>query len=86
MNYHITVINKNYFGSRVVIKMKCVRPALDSSWGESSWKSCSILSIHFKGLIGISYFKDTNVWEIKGKELMHDGIFREHISLFYLGT
>lgn len=38
MNYHITVINKNYFGSKVVIKMKCVRSVLRGLWGESSGK------------------------------------------------
>lgn len=75
MNYHITVINKNYFGSKVVIKMKCVRSVLDSLWGDSSWKSSTILYINLKdsedSQICKSMFtkhKDMNIWEIKERE------------------
>lgn len=48
MNYHITVINKNYFGSKVVIKMKCVRSVLRSLWGESSGEPGPVFNFNLK--------------------------------------
>lgn len=55
MNYYIIVINKNYFGFKVVIKMKCVRFVLRSWWGESSGELGFIFFINFKRFGNLFY-------------------------------